>query len=129
MNQRLTCSPVVCVPIWEQAQLLAVGKRFQSDPDKRAFPTKRFPKAGETGRLGSVVARAEVEEKAEETGVMRGTDFQHHCELRLTARARHRLVRLTARDADPLAACSSAVSENDALLRRTALNGSRASNL
>ena len=48
--------PVVCVPIWEQAQLLAVWKRFQSDPDKRAFPAKRFLKVGETGRLASVVA-------------------------------------------------------------------------
>ena len=56
-------------------------------------PAKGLLKVG-AGRLGSVVARAEeVEEKAEETGVMRGTDYQRHCELRLTARARFRCQR------------------------------------
>ena len=122
--------PLVCVPIWEQAQLLAVWKRFQSDPDKRAFPAKRFLKVGETGRLASVVAEQSWRKRRRRPAWCEElTIIPCHLELRLTARARHRLVRLTARAADPLAACCSAVSENDALLRRTALNGSRASNL
>ena len=59
-------------------------------------------------------------QEVDRKGGFRGGKGRGGGKLRLTARARHRLVRLTARAADPLAACCSAVSEKDALLRRTA---------